>query len=676
MCGIVGFITNEKISRGSLVKLLNNMTDAISHRGPDDSGLWVDDKTSIALGHRRLSIIDLSQAGHQPMISNSGNFVIVFNGEIYNHLELRAELQSASSSHKWRGHSDTETLLAGFEYWGIEATLNKTVGMFALALWNVRDHILYLARDRFGEKPIYYGWVGSQSKKNFVFASELKAIRKFHNFSNLVCRQALAQYMRYMYVPAPLSIYKDIYKLEPGCLLTIRGESPKSPPSQPIHPPGSYQSLTLKRWWSLADVIKKSKQKIITDEVEALELLEKKLTNSVKLQSLADVPLGAFLSGGIDSSTIVALMQKESLKPTKTFSVGFEDKSFNEAPFARAVAKHLGTDHTEIFLTANEAQKVITELKHIYDEPFADSSQIPTRFISHIAKKQVSVSLSGDAGDELFGGYNRYFWANKVWKKLRWIPYPLRKSLGVMINNTPKNFLDYFSSSINSLLPNSKVIPQLSGKIHKFAFKLKQVRNLDDIYKSLISEWQDPTEVVRGFNGSRIIESNNFLNYPSPISEFNDFTSNPEKMMYHDSMTYLPDDILCKVDRAAMSVSLETRMPFLDHRVVELAWQLPLHMKIREGKGKWALRMLLGKYVPKELIDRPKTGFGAPLGQWLRGPLRPWAENLLSKNLLENESFFYHIPIRKKWNEHLSGRYDHSASLWAVLMFQDWLQSQ
>ena len=265
---------------------------------------------------------------------------------------------------------------------------------------------------------------------------------------------------------------------------------------------------------------------------------------------------------------------------------------------------------------------------------------------------------------------------NKIWKKLRLIPYPLRKSLGVVINNIPKTFLDYFSSSINSLLPNSKVIPQLSSKVHKFAFKLKQVRNLDDVYKSLISEWQDPTEVVRGFNGSRIIESNNLLNYPFPISELNDFTSNPEKMMYHDSMTYLPDDILCKVDRAAMSVGLETRMPFLDHRVAELAWQLPLHMKIREGKGKWALRMLLGKYVPKELIDRPKTGFGVPLGQWLRGPLRAWAENLLSKNLLENESFFYHIPIRKKWNEHLSGRYDHSASLWAVLMFQDWLQSQ
>ena len=679
MCGFAGFLLAQPGGLDGPEALATRMANAIEHRGPDDSGAWADAQAGIALGFRRLSIVDLSTAGHQPMVSRSGRFVIAFNGEIYNNLELRAELEgmdcrASLAMTGWRGHSDTETLLAGFEHWGIEATLAKTVGMFAIALWDVRERTLHMARDRFGEKPLYYGWAGSGAGRAFVFGSELKALRAFPGFDNPVCRQALTQYMRFMYVPAPRSIYQGIFKLEPGCLLSITGAPSTKAPAQPLRPPAVYGSLSMGRWWSLADVVQAGTQNQVTDEVEAVQQLEQRLAEAVRLQSLADVPLGAFLSGGVDSSTIVALMQQQATRPVKTFTVGFEEAGFDESPHARAVAKHLGTDHAELFVTATEAQAVIAQLPAMYDEPFADSSQIPTHLVCRAARQHVTVALSGDAGDELFGGYNRYFWGPRIWAKLAWLPYPVRQVLGATISAMPVAGWDALSRSANTLLPGSKGIAQAGDKAHKLAARLRDVHDLDDLYLSLVTEWQDPAQVVRRESGGTLIEPSSLLTDPLPECDLSGVANSPLRMMYRDSMTYLPDDILCKVDRAAMAVSLETRAPFLDHRVAELAWQLPIGMKIRGGQGKWALRQVLYNHVPRELIDRPKAGFGIPVGQWLRGPLRPWAENLLDQNRLNTEGYFYPAPIRKKWAEHLSGQRDHTASLWAVLMFQDWLQ--
>ncbi|MDA9767113.1 asparagine synthase C-terminal domain-containing protein, partial [Candidatus Thioglobus sp.] len=493
---------------------------------------------------------------------------------------------------------------------------------------------------------------------------------------NPVCRQALVQYMRFMYVPAPRSIYQGVYKLEPGCVLTIKGAPPAQPPAQPLRPLAIYETLTMSRWWSLADVVQVSAQKPITDEVEAVNALEQRLADAVRLQTLADVPLGAFLSGGVDSSIIVALMQQQATRPVKTFTVGFEEAGFDESPHARAMAKHLGTDHTELFVTAAEAQAVIAQLPTMYDEPFADSSQIPTHLVCRAARQHVTVALSGDAGDELFGGYNRYFWGPRIWTKLSWLPYPVRQLLGVAISAMPVAGWDALSRPANALLPGVKGIVQAGDKAHKLAARLRGMRDLDELYLSLVTEWQDPAQVVRGDSGGNLVEPSSLLDDPLPECDLAGVANSPLRMMYRDSMTYLPDDILCKVDRAAMAVSLETRVPFLDHRVAELAWQLPIGMKIRGGQGKWALRQALYKHVPSELIDRPKAGFGIPVGQWLRGPLQPWAESLLDQNRLNAEGYFYPAPIRKKWAEHLAGQRDHTASLWAVLMFQAWLQQQ
>lgn len=682
MCGFAGFLTAQTISPEGLEAVVDRMANTIAHRGPDDAGSWVDAQAGVALGHRRLSIVDLSPAGHQPMASRSGRFVIAFNGEIYNHLELRAKLEERDPrlredyKSNWRGHSDTETLLACFEQWGVDFTMSKSVGMFAIAVWDEREQTLHLARDRFGEKPLYYGWTGSGVSRAFVFGSELKALRAFPGFVNPVCRQALAQYMRFMVVPAPRSIHQGIFKLEPGCVLSITGTAPTAAPMQPLRPPATYQSLSLRRWWSLADVVSAGELNPIADENMAVELLEQHLCDAVKLQSLADVPLGAFLSGGVDSSTIVALMQQQSMRPVKTFTVGFEEAGFDESPFARAVAQHLGTDHTELFVTAAEAQAVIAQLPDIYDEPFADSSQIPTHLVCGAARQHVTVALSGDAGDELFGGYSRYFWGPNIWAKIAWLPYPVRQWMGAAISAIPLAGWNALSRPVNALLPGANGISQAGDKVHKLASRLSGVRNLDHLYLSLVSEWQDPAQVVRGEDGGLIVEPPNLLGDALPLQGVSGASKSPLRMMYRDSMTYLPDDILCKVDRAAMAVSLETRVPYLDHRVAELAWQLPLDMKIRGGQGKWALRQVLYKHVPQELIDRPKAGFGIPIGKWLRGPLRPWAEALLDQKRLTAEGYFYPEPIRKKWAEHLSGQRDHTASLWAVLMFQAWLQHQ
>lgn len=600
------------------------------------------------------------------MPSASGRFVMAFNGEVYNHLDLRDELASAGAAPVWRGHSDTETLLAAFEHWGIEATLNKCVGMFAIALWDTSSRELHLARDRFGEKPLYYGWVNGA----LVFGSELKALRAFPGFANPVCREALAQYMRFMYVPAPRSIYAGVFKLEPGCWLTAGGGMPTLAPVAPLRPGSAVDGLALRRWWSLSDAVVAGARHPINDETEAVDALEQRLGDAVRLQSLADVPLGAFLSGGVDSSAIVALMQKQSARPIKTFTVGFEEAGFDESPHARAVARHLGTDHSEQFVTAREAQDVIPRLPAMYDEPFADSSQIPTHLVCKAARQQVTVVLSGDAGDELLGGYNRYFWGPRIWNRLAWMPYPVRQTLGKTIAGVPVGAWDTLGAPLNALLPGSQGIARVGDKAHKLAARLRGVRNLDDLYLSLVSEWQDPAQVVRG-GQSPVKEPRSLLDDPLPAEGAE---PGPLRMMYQDSMSYLPDDILCKVDRAAMATSLETRVPFLDHRVAELAWRMPLHMKIRGNEGKWALRQVLYKHVPRELIERPKAGFGIPVGQWLRGPLRDWAEALLDEQRLQREGFFFPGPILAAWEQHKSGQQDWTARLWSVLMFQSWLE--
>lgn len=698
MCGLAGFMTTGAVAPDGLEAVATRMALAIKHRGPDDAGAWADAQAGMAVGHRRLSIVDLSPAGHQPMVSHGGRYVIAFNGEIYNHLELRAELEGGAGSGSlhpcpfrlagegviaWRGHSDTETLLAGFEAWGIETTLQKTVGMFAIALWDRQDRVLTLARDRFGEKPLYYGWAGSGTAGAFVFGSELKALRAYPGFANPVCREALAQYMRFMYVPAPRSIYQGVYKLEPGCLLTVHGEPPVAAPPQPLRPGNPHGSLTIKRWWALAHAVQAGTSHPISSEADGLAQLNHAMQEAVHLQALADVPLGAFLSGGVDSSLIVALMQQQARQagssPVKTFTVGFEEAGFDEAPYARAVAKHLGTHHTELYVTAAEAQALVPQLPHMYDEPFADTSQIPTHLVCKAARQHVTVALSGDAGDELFGGYNRYFWGPRIWNQLAWLPYPARQALGGAIKAVPVGAWHALGSPLNALRPGAKGIARLGDKAHKLAARLRGVRNLDDLYVSLVTEWQDPAAVVKQVAATDLARNGLELPWQSGDAETTMHTpanfSEVERMMYRDSMSYLPDDILCKVDRAAMATSLETRVPFLDHRVAEVAWRLPLHMKIRGNVGKWALRQVLYQHVPRELIERPKAGFAIPLGQWLRGPLRDWAEALLNEQRLQAQGHFHPQPIRTRWAEHLSGQRDHTSSLWAVLMFQTWLEA-
>ena len=695
MCGFAGFITaNLKVLNSSDL-VVKKMALAIQHRGPDDAGAWSDPSGGIALGFRRLSILDLSSAGQQPMHSASGRFVMTFNGEIYNHTDLRELLANSlkdKPSQSWRGRSDSETLLACIDAWGLEETLQKSVGMFAIALWDKQTRTLHLARDRFGEKPLYYGWVDQASSTSpaFVFGSELKALRAYPEFANPVSREALAMYMRFSYVPAPYSIFQKIFKLEPGCLLSINtnknsvmsqsGQQSSFSnvaiaPTAPLRPPTQLDGLRIHRWWSLASVIEAGAKNLFGTEEEAVETLEKRLQEAVSLQSLADVPLGAFLSGGVDSSCIAALMQSKASRAIKTFTVGFEEMGFDESPYARAVADHLGTEHNSFLVSVKQAQAVIADLPTIYDEPFADSSQIPTHLVCKVARQQVTVALSGDAGDELFGGYNRYLWAPTIWRRVAWMPNSVRRAMGAALGAIPSEGWDAMSRPINSFLNESKKIDRLGDRAHKLSLRLGSIYNLDDLYKSLVSEWQDPALVVKLATfetDERISDQISMLEDALPTCGTEE---QQLKMMYRDSMTYLPDDILCKVDRAAMATSLETRVPFLDHRVVELAWRLPLNMKIRNGQGKWALRQVLYKYVPKEIIDRPKAGFAIPLGEWLRGPLKNWAEALLDEKRLEVEGYFFPKPIRDKWLQHLTGRFDHTPSLWTVLMFQSWLES-
>lgn len=652
MCGIVGFLGGENYSgAGGVQNILKNMSNAIVSRGPDDCGLW-SDNTSVGLAHRRLSILDLSPAGHQPMHSFSERFVMVYNGEIYNHLDLRNELKESGRNIEWKGHSDTETLLSGFAIWGIKQTINRCVGMFAFAVWDKYKKQLTLGRDRIGEKPLYFGWQGSGSSSSFLFSSELKSLKYHPAFSGDINRDALSLLMRHNYIPAPHSIYQGIHKLLPGYLMTVSIKNKK-----PIY----YQ------YWSLAQ---KASTQINnpftgTDE-EAKNMLEEMIASAVKKQMISDVPLGAFLSGGVDSSIIVALMQSQSSKPIKTFSIGFDEKNYNEANYAKAVANHLDTDHTELYVDSQQALNVIPKLNSLYCEPFADSSQIPTFLVSELAKKKVSVCLTGDGGDEVFGGYNRYILTSNLWNKISKIPILMRKSLSTGINSISPSGWNMALNSLQQFFPDKYKMNNIGEKLHKGSRVLAS-KSVDELYFGLVSNW-NPKEIIIGANEPKTI-----LAIDNP--EFENF-DNIQKMMVKDTLTYLPDDIQVKVDRATMGVSLEGRAPFLDHRLIEFSWSLPLHLKIRNGTGKWLLRQVLYRHVPKSLIERPKMGFGIPIDSWLRGPLRDWAEDLLDENRLLQEGYFNPRPIRKRWEEHLSGKFNWQNELWGILIFQSWLAEQ
>jgi asparagine synthase (glutamine-hydrolysing) len=654
MCGLTGILVSGSRPEAHLRETVGAMTARLQHRGPDAEGIWAAD--GIALGHRRLSIIDVSPAGAQPMHSACGRYVIVFNGEIYNHLDLRQQLGAAGAAPEWRGHSDTETLLAAIAHWGLDETLIRAGGMFALALWDRKARRLSLARDRMGEKPLYWGWAGTA----LVFGSELKALRQHPGFPTEVCRAALAQYLRFAYVPAPRSIHPGIYKLEPGCILDVNGSPPSAPPRAPLRPGEAFGSLSIRRYWCLNEMIEAGSRSQFTDETEATAALEGALRDAVGRQMVADVPLGAFLSGGIDSSLIVALIQSQSDRPVKTFTIGFEDAAFNEAPYAAAVARHLRADHTELTVTEKEAQEVIPRLPDLYDEPFADSSQIPTHLVCQAARSQVTVALSGDAGDELFGGYNRYFWGPQIWRRLDWMPLPARRSLGSLVAAVPVAAWD----RVWSLAGGAVAVNRPGDKAHKLAMRMREVESLDDLYCSLVSEWQ----------GHRMVkdldrEPPSVLDDALPSALDGDPVG---RMMAQDMRSYLPDDILCKVDRAAMGVSLETRAPFLDPAVLSVSARLPAQMKIRDRQGKWALRQILYRHVPRELIERPKSGFGIPIGEWLRGPLKSWAEDLLSPEALTRDGLIEPAPVTAAWAEHLSGRRDWTCRLWIILMLQAW----
>jgi len=627
------------------------MLDTIAHRGPDDSGIFEEPRLGIALGHRRLSILDLSAAGKQPMSSAEGRWVIVFNGEIYNHLALRRALETSSTRGRvdWRGHSDTETLLSCFEHWGVENSLKRAVGMFALVLWDRQDRTLILARDRVGEKPLYYGLQG----ETLLFGSELKALRAHPAWRADIDRDALALYMRHNAVPSPWTIFRGIRKLPPATYLTLKlGEKRRALASLPDPVP----------YWSLREVVARCRlDRWAGSDAEAVEALDNGLREAIRDQMVADVPLGAFLSGGIDSSTLVALMQVQSQQPIKTFTIGFREDGFNEAEHAKVVARHLGTDHTELYVAPADARSVIPSLAEIYDEPFADDSQIPTYLLAKLARKHVTVSLSGDAGDELFGGYTRYLQAARTWNRVTKVPRVLRHAGAALAEAISPKVWDRAYRQVATVLPARHRWRQPGARIHKAAAVLVSDTG-GTLYRQMVSHWE-PRELVIGAE-----EPDTALRQSWP--EIDNLT---EQMMAWDSVTYLPDDILVKVDRAAMAVSLETRIPFLDHRVIELAWRLRLAQKVRSGEGKWILRQVLYRYVPSALVERPKMGFGVPIDVWLRGPLREWAESLMTETRLRNDGFFLVEPIRRKWSEHLSGVRDWQYHLWAVLMFQSWL---
>ena len=642
MCGIAGFWQAESSTDAD--EILTRMGNAIKHRGPNDSGQFFDCATGLGLAHRRLSILDLSVAGHQPMRSHSGRYTIVFNGEVYNFEDIRAELDQGIA---WKGRSDTEVMLEAFDRWGIEGATNRFIGMFAFAVWDVRERKLHLVRDRLGIKPLFYGLVGG----HFVFASELKAIRQYPGFANEIDRNALALYMRHNCIPCPHSIYAGIFKLPPGCILTMTS------------PQGEQQ---VRRYWSAVEVARRtfaSPQSI--DDTDFIEQLDTKLRDAIRMRMIADVPLGAFLSGGIDSSTVVALMQAQSNRPVRTFTIGFAQEEYDEAAHARRVAQHLGTHHTELYVTPEDALNVVPLFPSIYDEPFADASQIPTFLVSRLAREHVTVALSGDGGDELFAGYNRHYLTRSIWRSLKPFPRPLRKAAAACIHSIPPARIGATYRFGRSLLPQEKRCAISGDKIHKFA-RLLDAESPEAIYLRALSHWDEPTEIVQ-----HSVEPDTVRGF---IAQLSWMPGIEEAMMLTDLVNYLPDDILTKVDRASMAVSLEARVPLIDHKIVEFACGLPLRFKIRNGIGKWILRQVLYRYVPRDLVERPKMGFGVPIDSWLRGPLRQWAEDLLTTDALNRHGLLNPGPIRSKWQEHVSGKRNWQYLIWDVLMFQDWLQ--
>ena len=651
MCGLTGILAGVAAIPNTQVALVQAMTSRLAHRGPDAQGVWVDGP--VALGHRRLSIVELSNAGAQPMLSASGRYVIVFNGEIYNHRDLRSELDDASKGSSWRGSSDTETLLACIDVWGIKETVLRLNGMFAFAVWDLQTRTLVLGRDRMGEKPLYWGWAG----ESLVFGSELKALMAHPACASDICEDALEQYFHFSYVPAPLSIYRGVYKLQPGCLLYVRGYPPRTRPSSPLKPGDVYETLELVSYWNLSEQFGRFANTFSGSPEDAVNLIEQRLEQAIERQMLADVPLGAFLSGGVDSSLVVALMQRQSHQPVKTFTIGFQDKSFDESHFARDVAGHLHTDHHELVVNDKDAIDVVPSLPHVYDEPFADSSQIPTILVSKLARYHVTVALSGDAGDELFCGYGRYFWAPKIWSHIGRLPGTLRSATGHMVGGASPRAL----ANLSKVFGTGKSVAQL----RQIAAHMRHANSVQGVFEGILTSWPD---------GAPMTRRSPQLSLPWPTTSMPASLRRDDKalMMCKDLCAYLPDDILCKVDRAAMSVSLETRVPFLDVSVIEAAMTIPTSLKTMDGAGKWVLRDLLKRYVPKTLTDRPKTGFGVPLGQWLRGPLHPWAESLLTNDALKASGKLDAGRVKTLWAEHLESLIDHSDALWSVLMFQAW----
>lgn len=646
MCGFTGYLAPAEAEEAMRARV-TVMADAIAHRGPDSHGAWVDPEAGIALGHRRLAIVDLSEAGAQPMASASGRHVMIYNGEIYNHTDLRAELEAAGKAPAWRGHSDTETLLAGIDAWGLEATLTRAIGMFAIALWDREARILHLARDRMGEKPLYYGWQGDA----FLFGSELKALAAHPAFEARVNRDVLPEFLRHGHVGENRSIYEGIAKVRPGEIVTIKGKN---------------TPIEAKAYWSGAEVAVTrggaDAPRFKTPEA-AVEALEGLLLDAVGRQMMSDVPLGAFLSGGIDSSTVVALMQKQSERPVHTFSIGFHEERYNEAEHARAVAAHLGTHHTDLYVDEATLLGVVPKLAHMYDEPHADSSQIPTYLVSKLAREHVTVALSGDGGDEIFAGYGRYKQGADLMAGLGRLPLALRQVMAGIIRAAPMGALDAAVSLVRSV-PQGK--EQNGQWVRRLADYLRSGET-DVLHKKLVSRWRFPEAAVPG-----AVPPATMLDADAPgRGDLDDM----ERMMQLDMLTYMPDDILAKVDRATMAVSLESRAPLLDHRVAELAWSLPIDWKYRDSMSKWVLRQVLYKYVPAELIDRPKMGFEVPIGIWLKGALEDWAGDLLSPEKIRRDGFLDADVITKCWNEHRSGRANWGAQLWPVVIFQDWREN-
>lgn len=640
MCGIAGFLSPGPLSSGAAA-IARAMGDRLQHRGPDGRDEWLDAEAGIALAHRRLSIVDLSTAGQQPMHSADGRWVIIFNGEIYNHLDLRSRLQAQGRAPPWRGHSDTETLLAAIVAWGLADTLQRVVGMFAIALWDRQQRALTLVRDRLGEKPLYYGVQGGV----LLFGSELKALQAHPLFDARIDRGALALLLRLGYVPTPWSIHAGIRKLPPGTMLRLAWPGVDGE-AQPVP------------YWSVVDAaLAGARDPLVLSDAEAVETLDRLLRQSIAGQRVADVPLGAFLSGGIDSSTTVAVMQAVSPVPVRTFTIGLPDAELDESAHARAVARHLGTQHTELMVTADEARRVIPRLADLYCEPFADASQIPTFLVSQMARRDVTVALSGDAGDELFGGYDRYRWAQRI----AGVPLFVRRTCGTVLNTLSAEAWTGLLKPFEALLPAELRQGHRADRLRKLAMVLGASRD-DDVYQQMVTFWPSGASPVAGVAELRTALSDS----PPPLADFE------ARMMLLDLRTYLPDDILVKVDRAAMAASLETRVPLLDHRIVEFALRLPLHQKMRGGQGKWILRQVLDRYVPRALIERPKRGFGIPIHAWLRGPLRAWAEDLLSEERLRSAGLLDPAPVRRLWQEHLAGRNDWGYRLWPVLMFEAW----